>query len=284
VKHAWGLYWAGRLGALTAVIPDLIRDGHAAEHEHGAEAAAPLLAQAYQLAADLCVHCGNDNLAFSATRSAMRAAVRGGDPLQQAVMAGTASWVFLHQGRPDKAERAAVKAAERIEPSAVSSPLPHLTVYGSLLLSAAAAAANAGRADEVREYFRAARPAAIRFTAGDRFDYNTNFGMTQVAMQGCYTSVTLEQPDAALSAARGVSRGDLRTISWGAHQLDVALACLQWRKPRYPEAAEALTRAHEVSPEWFRHQGLARALVLKLAGRKVWVPDHLHQLAREIRT
>jgi transcriptional regulator with XRE-family HTH domain len=281
VAHAWGLYWAGRLGALAEDNPALIRDGHAAGREHG-EPGAALLAQAFQLAACLCVHVGSDDLAFSAARSAMRAAVRAGDPLQQAVMAGTASWIFLHQGRPAEAEHAARTAAERIEPSLVSAPLPHLTVYGSVLLSAAAAAANAGRADATREYLAAARAAAIRFTGGDRYDYECNFGPTQLNMQVCYTSTVLEQPDAALAAVPGVNRADLRRISWGAHKLDVAQACLQWHRPRYSQAVAALAEAHEISPEWFRHQGHAREMTVKLHDRRIWLPPPLQTLARTI--
>src|SRR6185312_15800939 len=112
-------------------------------------------------------------------------------------------------------------AAAKIEPSG-RVPMEHLTVYGSLLLSAAAAAATAGNAGAVETYMAEAALAALRFTDGDRHDYRTNFGPTQVAMQRTYQLAVLGESAGALKAAKRVNRENLLHISWGAHQLDIA--------------------------------------------------------------
>lgn len=261
VRSGWDLYWGGRLGELAAVLPGLIGEARLAGRRHGAPAHGPL-AQSYQLAADLMVHTGNDDLAAVAAERALSAAARGDDELQYVTLAGTASWVLLHQGRHADAERVARKAAEAAEPRVMgSAPRERLTVWGALLLSAAAPAASAGRASGVAEYMGAAGEAAA-FLPEDRHDYWVSFGPTQVAMQRCYTSAVLGEPGDALEAAKGVRREDLLPISWGAHHLDVAQALTDAR--RYRQAAGALLTACEVSPQWFRHQGVARGLVRQL--------------------
>ena len=175
-SQGWEYYWTGRFGALAAMLPPLITSARASETESGTAACRPL-AQAYQLAADLLVHCGDDNLALAAAMRGLYAANRGDDPLQHAALGGTVSWVLLHQGRLGEAERVASASAVKIEPSG-QVPMEHLTVYGSLLLSAAGAAATAGNADAVQSYMGEANLAALRFTEGDRHDYRTNFGPT----------------------------------------------------------------------------------------------------------
>ena len=187
------------------------------------------------------------------------AANRGDDPLQHAALGGTVSWVLLHQGRLGEAERVASASAAKIEPSG-QVPMEHLTVYGSLLLSAAGAAATAGNAGAVQSYMAEASLAALRFTEGDRHDYRTNFGPTQVAMQKTYQMAVLGESAGALKAAKRVHQADLLRISWGAHQLDIAQASLDMK--RVSAAVDALWAAHQVSAEWARHQGLFRTLVL----------------------
>ncbi|HET9974198.1 MAG TPA: helix-turn-helix domain-containing protein [Streptosporangiaceae bacterium] len=262
VQRGWDLYWAGNLGELASRLPGLIGEARITEQaavtgEHRSAAAA-VLAQAYQLAADLMVHVGNDDLAAISAERGLAAAARGSDELQHATIAGTAAWVMMHQARPAAAEQVAATAAGQVEPVLSNAAPEHLTVWGGLLLWAAAAAAAGSRPDETAEYIGVARAAATRFGA-DRHDYQTNFGPTQVEMQACHTSAVLGQPGSALRAARAVRRSDLRRISWGAHQLDVAQACLDSR--RILQAVDALTEARDVSAEWFRHQGMARAMV-----------------------
>lgn len=275
VRHGWDLYWAGRLAELAGVLPGMIGEARITRAGSGPQAA-KALAQSYQLAADLMVHVGSDDLAAVAAERALAAAAAGDDELQHATLAGTASWVLLHQARNAEAEQVARKAAEAIEPRLSSATPEHLTVWGSLLLSAAAPAATASRTADVAEYIGLARSAAGRFDT-DRHDYWVSFGPTQVAMQQCYTSAVLGNAGDALKAAGGVRKENLLHISWGAHKLDVAQALIDAR--RHSEATDSLLEAHSVSPEWFRHQGLARNLVRDLVGQQRRLTPRLRQLA-----
>ncbi|HMG62044.1 MAG TPA: helix-turn-helix domain-containing protein [Streptosporangiaceae bacterium] len=279
VLRGWDCYWRGDLGELAAALPGLIGEARLAGRDGGAAACGPL-AQAYQLAADLMVHTGNDDLAAVAAERALAAASRGDDELQAAVLAGTASWVLLHQGRHADAEAVARAAAERIEPRKMGTADPgRVTVYGALLLSAAAPAAALGGAPAVAGYMEAAAEAASLLPA-DRHDYWVSFGPTQVAMQRCYTSAVLGEPGAALEAAKGVRQADLLPISWGAHHLDVAQACVD--AGRYRTATGALLTAHSVSSQWFRHQGAARSLVRELTERQRRLTPPLRSLAAAV--
>jgi transcriptional regulator with XRE-family HTH domain len=281
VRRGWGFYWAGRLSDLAGMLPALIGEARLTRGQSGPEAARPL-AQAYQLAADLMVHTGNDDLAMVAAERALHAARAGDDELQHATLLGTASWVLLHQGRTADAERVAADAALRIEPRMSSATPQHLVVWGSLLLSAAAPAAADARGADVEAYISVARSAAGPMEH-DRHDYWVSFGPTQVAMQATYANAVMGRPGRAIEAARKVRREDLLGISWGAHHLDKAQAlATDGRAGDDRKAVQALAVAHGVSPEWFRHQGLARTLTRELADRRTRLGEPLATLVEAV--
>jgi transcriptional regulator with XRE-family HTH domain len=279
VRGAWRDYWAGNLGRLTATLPGLIGEARMAAREHGPQAAAEL-GQAYELAACLCVHLGRDDLAVMAAERAIRAVEDGDDELWWAVMHGTYAWCTLHQGRTDVAERHAIRIAERIEPNIARAPLAHLTVWGSLLMTALACAAAGDRPDEARHYIGLARSGAGRFDAGDRHDYMVNFGLSQVNMQATHAYAVLRKPDVALKAAQGVDPDDLFSISWGRHLIDVAQAHVDARHLKTAETT--LLQAEALSAEWFRHQGPARSLVGELVEETTRLSPTLRRLARSV--
>lgn len=278
VRGGWLDYWAGNLSRLTATVPALLGEARMAAREYGPRAVRPLT-QAYQLAACLCVHLGKDDLATMAAERAVTTAATGDDRLLWATVNGTYAWAVHHAGRLDVAERHALTVAEQIEPDFARAPLPHLTVWGGLVLTGLASAAAAERAVEVKDYIGLARIGAGRLDA-DRHDYETSFGPTQVAMQATHAHTMLHQPDRALKAARSVDRADLHEISWGRHLLDVAQAHAY---ARHMDAAEStLGEAEALSTEWFRHQGPARALVSDLVHESRRLSPSLRRLARTV--
>ncbi len=278
VERCWQFYWSGQFGDLTAMLPDLVSEACVTQRVIGVRGSGAL-AQAYQLCANLVAQVGYDDLAMIAIERALGAAVHGDDELQHATLLGTAAWIYMRQGRYGDAERVASAAAQRIEPPLSKATPEHLTVWGSLMLWAAAAAAAAARADEAADYIGLARAAAGRFDE-DRHDYWTNFGPTQVAMQATHTFSVLGKPTEALRAAERVRRSDLLHISYGVHQLDVARACLEARRNR--DAAEALSEALGVSTEWFRSQADSRGLVRDLIERERRMTPALRQLALSV--
>lgn len=276
VASAWAAHWSGHFSRLAAVLPNLVERARVTHAQNAAEVA-PLLSQAYQLTANLLVHLGKDDLAALGAERAITAAATGNDQLQWATVHGTYAWTLLHQGRTEAAEHHAMWTAGQIEPSLTQATLPHLTVWGGLVLWAMAAAVAGGRKDPAVEYIGLARSAAGRFES-DRHDYNTNFGQTQVAMQATHAYAMLREPGHALKAATGVRPEDLFPISYGRHLIDVAQAHSD--AGNFQGTQDALSEANGLSSEWFRHQGPARSLVSDLVQESKRLSPTLRRLAR----
>ena len=276
VDQAADAYWTGQFGPLAAMIPGLIGEARLSWQMTGPPAATPLT-RAYDLTAALMVHMGKEDLAAIAAERAVTTAAAGDDELLYACMRGTYAWVLLHQGRLEEAERLAVDAARAIEP-AFSAPADHIAVWGSLLMTALAPAAAAGH--DVTDYISLASSGAERL--GDKVKiYNTTFAPASVAVQAVHAYAVLRQPAKALQAARKVDLNELPgTISQGRHLLDIAQAHTD---ARHGQAATAtLNRAREMAPVWFRHQGVARSLVLELCEQQRRLSPALRELATSI--
>jgi len=276
LRSGWNSYWSGRFGRLASALPALIEEARVSHRAAGPSAAGPL-AQSYQLAAYLMVHMGKDDIALVGTERAINAAASGSDELQWATLNGTYAWVLLQQGRLHEAESHAARVAAQIEPSLTRSSPEHLTVWGGLLLTALATAAAAGRGEEAGEYLSLARAGAVRLDS-EAHHYAVSFGPTQVAMQAVHAYTVLGSPAKAFLAAKDVDKDQLLPVAYGRHLLDLAQAQLDARRDR--EAKDTLERARQVSPEWFRHQGVARSAVADLIERQSRLTPALQELAR----
>jgi transcriptional regulator with XRE-family HTH domain len=278
VGVGWRDHWAGRFTDLAKTLPALIAETRHAFDAGGADASGPL-AQAYQLAANLLVHLGREDLAAVAAERGIVVAKAGDDELQWAALNGAYCWTLLGQARNSDAERLAMRTAERIEPRLSTATPEHLTVWGGMVLWGLAAAVEDAQRDRAVEYLSLARAGAERVEQ-DRHDYHLNYGRSQVAMQATYTHASLGEPDKALAAAADVRRSDLYRISYGRHLLDVAQAHVLTRA--YDEATAVLQQARDVAPVWFRHQAPARVLVTDLAERRTRLTPALRDLVNSL--
>ncbi|GIH69230.1 helix-turn-helix domain-containing protein [Sphaerimonospora thailandensis] len=278
VEKAYGAYFAGEFGVLAADLPNLIGECRLLESSDPATAATPL-AHAWQLAACLLVHTGRDDAAAIAAERAIHAGRNGDDPWRLATLYGTYSWVMLHQGRLEAAEKLAADTADGIEPSLSRTKPQQLTAWGGLILHAAVASGARGDRARAEEYLRVATAGATRADA-DRHDYWVSFGPSHVAVQTAHIMTALRRPDTALKASARIQRADLFPVQYGRHLLNVGRSLLEQR--RTDEAIEATSRARDLSPEWFRHQGFARSLVSDLVARKARLTTPLRDLVQTI--
>jgi hypothetical protein len=128
-------------------------------------------------------------------------------------------------------------------------------------MKALAPASAAGR--DFGDYISLASAAAQRLkTPVKTYLGQSPFSRASVAMQACHAYAVTREPAKALTEARKISPGDLAGISYGRHLLDVAQAHADSRHLR--AATTALAQARDLSPVWFRHQGIARSLVTDL--------------------
>jgi transcriptional regulator with XRE-family HTH domain len=272
---AWGQYWKGDFGLLTATVPGLINEARLTQRTIG-EAAAGALAQSFQLAACLLLHLGKTDLAAVSAERAITAAASGDDEWQWAAVVSTLAWVLMYQGRLTESENLAVRVAARIEPS-FSAPIPHLASWGNLLIAAIDTAAIAGR--DVGEYVSMASASAERI--GRLVSaYQTTFGSSKVAVNATHAYAMAGKTSDALAEARKVRVGDLPRIAYGHHLLDLVQTHIDARQFRAAESR--LAEAHGLSPVWFRHQHLAVTLVGETRAAQTRPSSTIRVLARAV--
>lgn len=265
VTFAWGAYWAGRYDQLGDLLPGALAqlDATVREAATGDVAEAhDLAAQLHQVTANTMVQLGRPDAAFLALRRGLDLAARSDDPQRPATLRCSLAWTLLTQGRFDEAERLAVDTAERIEPmGAVGAP--HVSLWGSCLLTGATAAGRGQRGDRAGELLAAAAGAVERNGSTDRTDYESPFGPSQLVMQTVDVHVVTEEHTQALDAARSMPRrAGLPTAARCRHLVDVAQA--HTRLGHDEAALSTLLVMEQTSPSWTRYQALPRQVVREL--------------------
>lgn len=283
IGAAWADYWAGNFTKLGTLLPGLIGESRLTLRQSptGQQlAAAAHLSAAQQIAACVLTQLGVEDLGYLAVERALAAADHSGDRLRAATLMGSLSWVLLNQGRFAEAERTALHTVDDIEPRLGKAPPEHVSVWGSLLLTALAAAAARGDRDRTEDVLSLARAAGSKL-GGPRNDYQTYFAPAKVGTESVHAAVKLGEPATALDRARDVpDPGTLPTAAHGRHLLDVAQAQVDTRQ--YGAATDTLLTAERLSPEWMRHQVLAGMLVSELAERHRRLPGALKDLASRL--
>lgn len=279
----WGLYWNGRYDQLTAVLPGslaALRATYAEASGPQRVAAAEWLARGYWVAGCTLVHQRQTDAAYSAIRHAVDVAADGEDPLLAATLRGSTSWQLLVAGRHREAEALAVRTAGEIEPAGEVAA-PALSAYGSLVITAATAAARAQLPDRAQELIAESSQVAQRL-GGDRDDYQTAFGPSQVAMQSVDVAVQTGNHAAALQAARAMP-GDgaaLPLASRARHLTDRALA--HTRLGQHEQAATLVLTAENMAPDWAQHQQLLKGVTRDLLGTRASRTPRLRGLAQRL--
>ncbi len=282
VTYLWGAYWSGKYEQLTELVPQALTGLRATLHAADAATqpkAAEQLAWGYWVAASTLTHLLQPDAAFMAVRRAVDLASNGDDALLTAALKGSLSWQLMVSGRFIDAERVAVRTAESIEPHG-DVPVQDLSAYGSLLITAATAAARHDRSTVAADLLGSASEVAHR-VGSDRIDYETPFGPSQVTMQMVDVNVVTEDYPAALSAAtRMPANPGLPLAARCRHLTD--RACAHANLGEEEQALAVLLTAERMSPDWIRHQTLARAVTgyLLTAERRRSTP--LRQLAKRI--
>jgi transcriptional regulator with XRE-family HTH domain len=275
VSRAWDSYWAGDFGPLVATVPGLITEARLTHYSVG-PAASAVLAQAYQLAANLVVHFGRTDLAAIGAERGIAAASEGDDEYQWAAVQASYAWVLLNQARMVEAEKLAMAVAKQIEPS-FSAPDAHIAVWGKLHITALWPAVTAGK--DIAGYISMAAAGAERI--GRRIDaYQTTFGSSWVATHAVHAYTVLKEPGEAFKAAKRVRPGELRRITLGTHLLDLAQAHVDARQLR--TAAMRLQEAQHMVPVWFRHEETARSLVADIRERETRPSPIIRSLVRAV--
>ncbi len=284
--HAWAAYWANQFDTLGALLPAFIMTARGTAAETNDSHAAAALSDAYGVAASMLVHLGHVDLAYLAMDRAIAAAEDSDDELRRAALSGWMSWVLLHQtASADQVHRLAVEQADNSEPRLGKARPEQVSVWGSLLVSGAVAAARDDRADVADDLLSLAEAAATRLqgTGYDlRNDYERPFGLPLVIMQQVDVAVVTGRPGRALAVAeRMPPDAALPQAAKARHLADVAAARTAVGKDR--EATETLLEIERTAPNWMKYQPYPRSIVRELIEheRRVRIPG-LSGLARRL--
>ncbi|WP_337459965.1 hypothetical protein [Streptomyces xiaopingdaonensis] len=198
------------------------------------------------------------------------------------------SWLLLRQDRFDECEQLAATTAAEVEPRLSSASPGQLAVWGELLQRVASAAMRNNRPQVAREARRmtATAASALNTEHVDFREHWTTFGPV--------TAETKAIEDLSLIGdARGVLRrtddgpvghkalkrfGHPSRNNWDRHRLDVARAHATLGS--HQDAMDELSTVRRTSPEWLRHQRMARYIMSDiLAHRKRTLTQEMRTMA-----
>ncbi|MCX4680765.1 helix-turn-helix domain-containing protein [Streptomyces sp. NBC_01433] len=269
VQHADTAYWAGRYTELGTLLPEA-RARYDAAGIDEREAAAGLLADAFQTAGMAANVWGSRDLAYAALTYGRQIAVQAGDDLREAHLAATTAWVNLRDGRTAQGFALAAARAERIEPRMSEHDPDRLSVYGQLVTNAAVAASRGGAsADTAREYLSQAHAVGARLGSEyARGSHAQPYGPLYAATQAMSIAVALGDTAGALRLMDTVRLDETVPLATRArYGLDVALTHVECR--RWDRAADTLEEVSTMAPGWVQHQMLPGVIISRLAGVSV---------------
>jgi hypothetical protein len=267
VNQARRQYQDCRYSELIKHLPQLLVRLHAACLSLDGEAKSQsfvLSADTYHVAAGVLLKLDDQGLAYLAADRSMRAAQASEDPVAVGASARIITHVLMNGGHLAAAISTASSHAVRLDRDVSSHTPESLSVYGSLLLRGAIAAAQHDQRATAHELLGEADDAAGRLGADGNLRW-TAFGPTNAMLHRVNIAVTLGDAGTAVEVARGI---DLSTITVTERKatlfIDTARAFLQWG--RHEKAYIALRAAEKLAPE-------------EVAGR-----PSVHRLVRDLMT
>jgi hypothetical protein len=206
-----------------------------------------LSADAYHVAAGILLKTGDHGLAHVATDRSMTAALASQDPMTVGASARIFTHTLMNSAHLTAAVTTARNHAVRLNRETGITTPESLSVYGSLLLRGALAAAQHDDRTTAREMLAEAADTARRL-GSDANLRGTAFGPVNTQMHQVNVAVTLGDAGTAIDLARQI---DLRAVTVTERKasllIDVARAFFQWGK--YEQAHAALRAAEDTAPQ-----------------------------------
>lgn len=262
VEEILDAYQASRYGFATRrlplVLPDALAAARAYSGRKGEEAHA-LLALTYQGAAMVLGKVGESELAWIAADRGLAAAQHSGQSAVTGSLFRAVAHCLLATGRFVPAVQLVNDAAAVMQPGLATANDEYLSVYGTLFLAGAMAAARAEDRATTQTFLREADEAAHRLGA-DANHLWTAFGPTNVAIHCVATAGELGDIQIAADLGQRIDTSDLPVERRVRHKLEVARALSAWN--RTDEALATLLDAEQAAPEQVRHHYLSRELVI----------------------
>ncbi|WP_253917190.1 helix-turn-helix domain-containing protein [Streptomyces sp. MNP-20] len=262
VGEVWDAYQASRFGFATRQLPLLLADALLAARTYAGaerEEANALLALMYQGAAMELGKPGENELAWMAADRGLAAAQQSGNNVITGSLFRSVTHCLLSTGRYVTAVQLVGDAAGFLEPGLSEATPSFLSVYGTLFLAGAMAAARAEDRATTQAFLREAEATATRL-GSDANHMWTAFGPTNVAIHKVATAGELGDFQVASDLGPQIDTSSLPVERRVRHDLEVARALTA--RNRSDEALAVVLEAEQLAPEQVRHHYMSRELVL----------------------
>lgn len=221
-----------------------------------------LSAEAHHVAASILLKLGDHGLAWLAADRSLRTARSSGDPLTVGSSARIITHTLTSSGHRGAAATTASSFAQRLDRDLPAHDRESLSVYGSLLLRGAIAAAQRNDRATAHELLAEAGDAGRRLGSDANLRW-TAFGPTNVTLHRVHIAVTLGDAGTAIDTARNINLDQVTVTERKASLLiDTARAFLQYGK--HENAYLALRAARDIAPEEIAGRPAVRQLLRDL--------------------
>ncbi|MFD7917736.1 helix-turn-helix domain-containing protein [Streptomyces sp. NPDC059740] len=262
VKTVLDAYQASRYGFATRRLPLVLAEALAASRAYsGGEGreAYTQLALAYHGAAMTLGKVGEAELAWIAADRGLAAAQQSGDSAVTGSLFRAVTHCLTSTGRFTAAIQLVNGAADALQPGLSTADDAYLSVYGTLFLAGAMAAARAEDRATAQSFLREADDTAQRLGA-DANHLWTAFGPTNVAIHRVAAAGELGDLQIAADVGQHIDTSGLPLERRVRHSLEVARALSAWN--RTDEALATLLEAEQIAPEQVRHHYMSRELII----------------------
>ncbi|WFB08341.1 helix-turn-helix domain-containing protein [Streptomyces sp. LX-29] len=268
VNDAWELYQSSAYAKLAARLPGLLADVRMATHGHlvrqNRTEALRLFALTCHVTAAFLRKLGETNLAWIAADQGDVAATESGDPAIMLALRRCVAHVQLGADHAAEAVSVTLDAANDLPPGWWESSPAALSLYGTLFLNGAVAAARLRDRALAEDMIAKAQAAADRL-GRDANEMWTSFGPSNVEIHRLALALEFEDVQVAVDIAPGVRPAGLPPERRARARLDVARA--YGEAGRTDDAVDHLKRAFRTAPEQMRAHEFARDLGRRLHER-----------------
>ena len=263
VGEVFDAYQASRYAYVAGRTPLVLADALRASRSAAADdrnRANALLALAYQTAVSVLTKLGETDLAWIAAERGLNAAQQTDNPIVIGSLFRSVAHALHSTGRFQGSVQLVQAAANVLEPQVGSrADDALLSVYGTLFLTGAVAAARADDRASATSFLNEAADCAGRL-GRDANTMWTAFGPTNVAIHRMTAAMELGDVQVAVDLAPRIDASALPTERRVRHAIESARAYTA--RNRRDDALGVILEAEQLAPEQIRHHAISRQLVL----------------------
>jgi hypothetical protein len=277
-------YQGSQYGQMLRRIPELLTQAQLAAGEYSGDdqrTADRVLALAGQSAAMILTKLGQGDLAWIASQRGLTAAERSEDAAVTGSLLRSVVHSLHSDGRAEDARDMTRRATDYMRTRLDPSEPRIISVYGTLLLPGAIAAARSNDRSTAGEYLAEAEDMA-GLLGKDTNHLWTAFGPTNVRIHQVTAAMSLGDVQVALELIPHIDTRRLPAERRVRHSLEVVNA--YHARNRISDAIEELLKAERLAPEQVHEHMMSRQLVLRLRATASGKRDRrLAELARRMK-